>query len=139
MTPDQEMRELLSSAKTIAVVGMSDKPDRDSHQIGAFLLQKGYRVIPVNPSVTEVLGQRSYPSLKDIPSDVHVDIVDVFRKHDAVPGIVEEVLARTPLPRAVWLQLGVKDDASGEKVRSRGVQFYQDLCIMVQHKRLLRP
>lgn len=136
---DGKMRNLLSTARTIAVVGMSDKPERDSHQIGRFLMERGYRVVPVNPAVQEVLGQRAYPSLKDIPPDVTVDIVDVFRKNEAVPGIVEEALSRAPLPKAVWLQLGVRDDASAAKVEARGVEFYQDLCIMVQHRRLLRP
>jgi uncharacterized protein len=135
---DERMRTLLGSARTIAVVGMSDKPERDSHQIGAYLMAKGYRVVPVNPAVKEVLGQTSYPSLREIPPEVHIDIVDVFRKSDAVPGIVEEVLALPRPPKAVWLQLGVKDDPSGEKVRERGIEFYQDLCIMVQHRRLFR-
>ena len=136
---DGRMRELLGSAKTIAVVGMSDKPDRDSNEVGRFLMTKGYRVVPVNPAVKEVLGQKAYASLKDIPSDLHVDIVDVFRKSEAVPGVVEEALTLSPPPRAVWLQLGVRDDASGEKVRQKGIEFYQDLCIMVQHRRLFRP
>ncbi len=136
---DGRMRELLQSAKTIAVVGMSDKPDRDSNEVGRFLMTKGYRVVPVNPAVKEVLGQKAYASLKDLPSDLHVDIVDVFRKSEAVPGVVEEALTLSPPPRAVWLQLGVRDDASGEKVRQKGIEFYQDLCIMVQHRRLFRP
>ncbi|MDE1821682.1 MAG: CoA-binding protein [Euryarchaeota archaeon] len=139
MMGDEQMRELLRSARTIAVVGMSDKPERDSHEVGKFLMSKGYRVVPVNPSVPEVLGARSYPSLREIPPDVHVDIVDVFRKSEAVPGVVEEALSRTPLPKAVWLQLGVKDDPSRGKVEGKGIQYYQDLCIMVQHRRLFRP
>lgn len=132
------MRELLRSSRTIAVVGMSDKPDRDSNQVGRFLMEKGYRVIPVNPAVSEVYGLRSYPSLKEVPPDVTVDIVDVFRRSEAVPDIVEEALSRSPPPKAVWLQLGVRDDPSGTKVEARGVGFAQDLCIMVQHRRLLR-
>ncbi len=132
------MRELLRTSKTIAVVGMSDKPDRDSNEVGRFLMEKGYRVVPVNPAVSEVYGQRSYPSLKEIPSDVKVDIVDVFRKSEAVPGIVEEALSRSPPPKAVWLQLGVRDDPSGPKVEARGVGFVQDLCIMVRHRQLFR-
>ena len=135
---DTTLRALLQEARTIAVVGMSDKPERDSHQVGAYLMEKGYRVVPVNPMVPEILGQRSYPSLKEVPPEVRVDIVDVFRKSDAVPGVVQEALARAPLPRAGWLQLGVKNDTAGEEVRARGVGFYQDLCIMVQHRRLLR-
>lgn len=133
---DRRLRELLTGARTIAVVGLSEKPDRDSHRIAVYLKSKGYRVVPVNPAVQEVLGEVSYPSLREVPIDVRIDLVDVFRKSDAVRGIVEEALARRPLPRAVWLQLGVVDDASGAKVRASGVAFYQDLCIMVEHRRL---
>jgi uncharacterized protein len=137
MMADEPMRRLFASVKTIAVVGMSEKPERDSHQVGAYLQGVGYRIVPVNPTVSEVLRLRSYPSLRDIPSDVHIDLVDVFRHSDAVPGIVDEALARQPLPKAVWLQLGVKDDASGERLRGAGVGFVQDSCIRVQHRRLL--
>ncbi len=133
---DPSLRSLLTESRTIAVVGLSDKPDRDSNVVGAYLLAKGYRVIPVNPAVPEVLGQRSYPSLKDIPASVHVDIVDVFRKSEAVPEIVAEALALPHPPRAVWLQLTVRDDVSGAKVRARGIAFVQDSCIKVQHQRL---
>lgn len=131
------MRDLLQGTQTIVVVGMSDKPERDSHAVGAYLLGKGYRVIPVNPSVTEILGQRSYASLQDIPADTVIDIVDVFRKSEAVPEILDEVLSRPTLPKALWLQIGVRDEASKERARSKNLTFIQDACIMVQHRRLL--
>jgi hypothetical protein len=133
---DSQVRDLLHRAKTIAVVGMSDKPERDSYAVGAYLLGKGYRVIPVNPSVTEILGQRSYPSLQDIPAETAIDIVDVFRKSEAVPAILDEVLSRPSLPKAIWLQIGVRDEASKERARSKNLTFIQDTCIMVQHRRL---
>lgn len=135
---DLALRELLVGSKTIAVVGMSDKPERDSNQVGAFLMEMGYEVIPINPAVSEILGRKSYPSLKALPPGTKVDIIDVFRKSDAVPAIVDEVLSISPQPKAVWLQLGVISDESGQRVRSKGIGFVQDLCIMVQHKRLIR-
>jgi predicted CoA-binding protein len=136
MEDSKAVRTLLESAKTIAVVGMSDKPDRDSNEVGRYLKSQGYRVIPVNPSVPEVLGERSYPSLQAIPSDVQIDIVDVFRKSDAVPGIVNDLLQRTPLPKALWLQLGVTDAPSGAKARQHGVLFIENQCIMIRHRAL---
>ncbi|HZY69859.1 MAG TPA: CoA-binding protein [Thermoplasmata archaeon] len=134
---DESMRALLTRARTIAVVGLSDKPDRDSYTVAEYLQQQGYRIIPVNPMVTEVLGERSYPSIHEIPPDVKIDIVDVFRRSDQVPPIVDEALARGV--GALWLQLGVQNDAAAEKARARGVLIYQDICIRVQHRRLRVP
>ncbi len=136
MEDPETIRSLLKNSKTIAIVGLSDKPDRDSNEVGRYLKSHGYRVIPVNPSVPEVLGERSYPSLQAIPSEVQIDIVDVFRKSDAVPGIVKDLLQRTPLPKALWLQLGVTDAPSGAMVRQHGVSFIEDQCIMVRHRAL---
>lgn len=135
--PDDAMRALLTRARTIAVVGLSDKPDRDSYGIAEFLQQQGYRIVPVNPMVSEVLGERSYPSLGEIPPDVRIDIVDVFRRSEQVPPIVDEAIARGV--GAIWLQLGVRNDAAAEKARGRGVPILQDTCIRVQHRRLGIP
>lgn len=136
MSDREQVRSLLHSAKTIAIVGLSDRPDRDSNEVARYLQARGFRVIPVNPSVPEILGERSYPSLRDIPSDVRVDIVDVFRKSEAVPGIVEDLLHLHPLPTALWLQLGVSDTSAGAKVRERGMIYIENECIMVQHRSL---
>ena len=133
------MRDLLRRATTIAVVGLSDKPERDSNEVGRYLKEKGYRVVPVNPALREVLGETSYPSLSEIPADVVVDIVDVFRKSEAVPPIVEEALRRRPRPRAIWLQLGVRHPEAAHQAEAAGVPVVQDLCIMQQHRRLLPP
>lgn len=133
---DRLVRELFESAKTIAVVGMSDKPERDSHAVGAYLLQHGYQVIPINPSVGEILGQECYPTLQDVPPGTVIDIVDVFRKSEAVPEIVRGALSLPALPKAIWLQLGVRDDASRETALAKHVTYIQDTCIMVQHRRL---
>jgi|HubBroStandDraft_2_1064218.scaffolds.fasta_scaffold81776_2 uncharacterized protein len=134
---DARMREILTRAETVAVVGLSDKAERDSHQIAQYLQSVGYRVVPVNPVVPEVLGERSYPDLASVPSDVRVDIVDVFRRSEQVPPVVDEAIARK-VP-VVWLQLGVAHPEAAAKARAVGLVCYEDLCIMVQHKRLKIP
>ncbi len=134
---DAEMRELLTMARTIAVVGLSDKPERDSNEVARYLLSQGYRVIPVNPTLSEVLGQHSYPSLTDIPAENRLDIVDIFRRSDLVYPVVEESLRRGV--GAIWLQLGVENEAAAQLALSRGIAVYQNICIMQQHRRLHIP
>jgi predicted CoA-binding protein len=131
---DAELRGVLSSARTIAVVGLSDKPDRDSNEVARYLQSQGYRIVPVNPMLTEVLGEKAYPSLASIPPEVKVDIVDVFRRSDQVPPIVDEAIARGD--RVVWMQLGVENAAAAAKARAAGMTVFENLCIMVQHRRL---
>jgi hypothetical protein len=131
---DAELREVLGRARTIAVVGLSDKPDRDSNEVARYLQSQGYRVVPVNPVLTEVLGEKSYPSLSAIPPDTKVDIVDVFRRSDQVPPIVDEAIARGD--PVVWMQLGVEHPAAAAKARAAGLTVFENLCIMVQHRRL---
>jgi uncharacterized protein len=135
--PDAQMRDILASARTIAVVGLSDKPERDSHRIAAYLKSQGYRIVPVNPMVPEVLGERSFPSIAAIPPDVRIDIVDVFRRSEQVPPVVDDAIARhAPV---VWMQLGVRNEEAASKAREAGAVVYEDLCIMVQHRRLRIP
>ncbi|HTT46181.1 MAG TPA: CoA-binding protein [Thermoplasmata archaeon] len=134
---DPELREILGRARTIAVVGLSDKPERDSNEIARYLQSQGYRVVPVNPMLTEVLGEKAYPSLAAIPPDVKVDIVDVFRRSDQVPPIVDEAIARGD--RVIWMQLGVEHPEAAAKARAAGITVLENLCIMVQHRRLRIP
>ncbi len=135
MTPtDGELRSVLERARTIAVVGLSDKPDRDSNQIARYLQSQGYRIVPVNPMVREVLGERSYPSVAEIPHELRVDIVDGFRKSDQVPPVVDEAIARH-VP-TVWMQLGVENAEAASRGRQAGLTVFENLCIMVQHRRL---
>ncbi len=129
------MRRLLEEARTIAVVGLSDKPERDSNEVARYLQGVGYRIVPVNPLLREVLGERSYPSVTAIPADVRIDIVDIFRRSDQVPPIVEEAIAR-PEVRAVWMQLGVAHPEAAERARAAGRLVVENLCIMQQHRRL---
>ena len=134
---DAATRDLLTRARTIAVVGLSDNPERDSHRIARFLQGQGYRVVPVNPKLTHVLGERAYPSLTAIPPELTVDIVDIFRRSEEVEPVVDDALRRGV--GAVWMQLGVSNEAAAAKVRARGLPVYQDRCIMVEHRRLRVP
>lgn len=131
---DREIKELLASARTIAVVGLSDKPQRDSYRVAAYLKEQGYRIIPVNPTLKEaVLGERAYSDLSAVP--VPVDIVNIFRRSEEVPGVVAAALAGNP-PRAVWMQLGIVNEDAAAAAASRGVTVVMDRCIMVEHRRL---
>jgi len=131
---DPELRDVLGRATTIAVVGLSDKPERDSNEVARYLQSQGYRIVPVNPMLTEVLGERAYPSLAAIPADIRVDVADVFRRSDQVPPVVDEAIARgVPV---VWMQLGVENAEAAAKARAAGLTVFENLCIMVQHRRL---
>jgi uncharacterized protein len=131
---DEATRIMLSRARGIAVVGLSDRPDRDSNSVARYLLNQGYDVIPVNPNLPEALGRRSYPSLRDVPADRRIDIVDIFRRSDQVGPAVDDAIARgVPV---VWMQLGVRNEVAAEAAQARGLRVYQDLCIMQEHRRL---
>lgn len=121
--------ELLNRAKTIAVVGLSDNPMRPSYEVSQYMQRHGYRIIPVNPTVQTALGEKSYPTLSDVPEKI--DIVDVFRRPSAVPDIVDEVI-RLKLP-ALWLQETVVHEEAAEKARKAGVFVVMDRCILKEH------
>jgi predicted CoA-binding protein len=125
----QEIREILKSAKVIAVVGLSDKPDRDSHRVAAYLQAVGYRIIPVNPAVKEVLGEKAYASLREVPEKI--DVVDVFRRADAVPGIVEDAIAVGA--KVVWMQEGIVHNAAAERARAAGLAVVMNRCALKEH------
>ncbi|BEQ15888.1 CoA-binding protein [Desulfoferula mesophila] len=130
---DQEVKELLGQVKRIAVVGLSDKPTRDSYRVARYLQDHGYEVIPVNPMAQEILGQRSYPDLASVPGPV--DLVDVFRRSDAVPEIAEAAVKIKP--KALWMQLDVQSQKSADLARRHGIMVVQDACLKVEHHRLL--
>lgn len=134
---DAALRSIISSARTIAVVGLSDKPERDSNEVARYLQSQGYRIVPVNPMLTEVLGERAYPSLSSIPAEIHIDIVDIFRRSDQVPPIVDEAIERGV--KVVWMQLGVENSAAAATATARGLAVVENLCIMQQHRRLHLP
>jgi predicted CoA-binding protein len=122
---DQRIEAILSGSRTIAVVGISDKPDRPSHQVAKYLKDRGYRVIPVNPLVTEVLGEKAYKSLGEIPE--RVDLVDVFRKSADVPPIAEEAVRIGA--RFFWMQEGVENDRAREILEAAGIPCVMDRCV----------
>ena len=126
-----EIKQLLAKTKTIAVVGLSDKADRDSHRVAAYMQQQGYRIIPVNPAIQETLGEKAYATLKEVP--VAVDMVDVFRKADAVPAIVADAIAIKA--QSVWLQEGIVHNAAAEAARTAGLAVVQNKCLLKEHLR----
>lgn len=126
-----EIDALLKESKTVAVVGISDKPDRDSHRVAAYLQQAGYTIIPVNPAVTEVLGQKAYPSLKEVPNPI--DIVDIFRKPEAVPEVVADAIAVKA--RAIWMQEGIAHNAAADQARAAGMKVVMNKCMLREHRR----
>jgi len=121
--------KILASARTIAVVGLSPDPRRPSHGVARYLQRAGYRIIPVNPNVDAVLGERAYPSLRQIPQPV--DVVEVFRRSEFVGPIVDDAIAIKA--SAVWLQDGVVDEAAAERARASGLDVVMDDCMMRRH------
>jgi predicted CoA-binding protein len=135
ITDDPEaIRRLLLGVKTIAMPGCSPKPDRDSNQIAAFLIGKGYDVIPVNPAVPEILGRKSFPDLKSIGRKV--DLVNVFRSPEHVPPIADEAIAVKA--EGLWLQSGIAHDAAAKKASDAGLYVVQDRCIRTLWQVLVR-
>jgi len=122
--------ELLSRVKTIAVVGLSDSPMRPSHGVSAYMQAQGYRIIPVNPQIEEALGERSYPSLLDVPEKI--DLVDVFRRPEHVDQIVDQAI-QLKIP-AIWLQEDVVNEPAAERARKAGMFVVMDRCILKEHR-----
>ncbi|MEM1170365.1 MAG: CoA-binding protein [Cyanobacteria bacterium P01_H01_bin.35] len=132
-TNDCLKRDILTNSQIIAVVGHSDKPDRTSYQIAQFLREVGYKVYPVNPIVKEIDGQPTYATLQDIPEPV--DIVNIFRRSEYLPEIVEAAIAIQA--KSIWTQLGVRDWQSANKALDAGLNIAMDVCIKVEYLRLL--
>lgn len=134
MQQSDPIYELLSRAKTIAVVGLSKSPMRPSHGVSAYMQAAGYRIIPVNPQITEALGEKSYSSLLDLPLEVaeKVDLVDVFRRPEYVDEIVEQAI-RLKIP-AIWLQEDVVNEPAAEKARKAGIFVVMDRCVLKEHR-----
>ena len=133
-TTAEDIRTVLETTSTWAVVGCSDNPSRDSHRVAAQLQRWGYRVLPVNPTLDEVLGERCWPSLADIPADEGVDVVDVFRRSDQAGAHVDEAIAMGA--SAVWLQLGVVDEAAAARALDAGLTVVMDRCPLIERPRL---
>jgi len=134
LQPSDPIYELLARAKTIAVVGLSDSPMRPSHGVSAYMQAAGYKIIPVNPQITEALGEMAYPSLLEVPLDVaaKIDLVDVFRRPEYVDEIVEQAI-QLKIP-ALWLQEGVINLPAAEKARKAGIYVVMDRCVLKEHR-----
>lgn len=133
--PDDQIKALLTQAQTIAVVGASSKEDRPSHGVMRKLLAVGYRVVPVNPSESVVLGQKAYPSLADVPSPI--DIVDVFRRAEDTPPIADQAVAVRA--KALWLQSGISNEQAAARAKAGGLTVVMDACLGAMHSLLRVP
>ena len=138
-----KIREILSTCKTIAVVGLSREPDKESYIVSAYMQKHGFRIIPVNPFADEVLCEKSYKSLIDVPVKLqkNIDIVDIFRKADDVPPVVEQALKlkeKHGKPCVVWMQLGIVNEQAAKTARKAGLTVVMDKCVMKEHKRLFK-
>ncbi|MFC4735735.1 CoA-binding protein [Bacillus daqingensis] len=134
MLNQEQKRELLEKAKVIAVVGLSDKPHRTSYQVSEAMQKAGYKIIPVNPTIENALGERALTSIKELPADV--DLVNVFRRSEYLPELADEFL-QTSIP-VFWAQLGVFDRKTAEKLEENGKQVVMDSCIKVDHALLVK-
>lgn len=128
---DEEIKGILENNRTIAVVGLSTDPDKDSYRVARYLQEHGYHIVPVNPKTDEILGQKCYPNLAEIPFSV--DIVDVFRKIEAIPAIVDEAIAIGA--KVVWMQLGLAENRSAHKAMTAGLQVVMNKCLKIEHSR----
>jgi predicted CoA-binding protein len=133
---DEEIKDTLRNLKTIAVVGISPKEDRPSYIVASYLKSKGYRIIPVRPDGDEILGEKVYHSLSEIPKEIAVDVVDIFRKPEDVPPIVEEAIHRGA--KVIWMQEGIIHQEAGEKAEKAGLKVVMDRCMKKEHQRLLK-
>jgi predicted CoA-binding protein len=128
---DVDLKSILSNAKTVAIVEMSTKKDNPSHNVAKYLQEHGFRLFAVNPNCDEVLGEKCYPDLKSIPEDV--DVVDIFRRPDAIGAIVEEAIEIKA--GTVWMQLGLQDEDAAQKARCAGLNVVMNRCMKMEHSR----
>jgi predicted CoA-binding protein len=135
----EEMEEILNHAKVIAIVGLSSEPDKPSFEVAAYLKQHSYQIIPVNPFVDKVLGEKSFKNLLEIPLNTQkiIDVVNIFRRPDTVPLIVDQAIKLKSLhgkPNAIWMQIGVVNEQAAQTARKAGLTVIMDKCIMKQHR-----
>lgn len=130
---DEKIREILTQTTTIAVVGLSPNPSRASYSVANYLKNKNYRIIPVNPKQPEVLGEKSYPNLSDIPEKI--DLVDIFRRPEHIPPIVDEAIEIKA--KVIWMQSGIINHEAAQKAKEAGLEVVMDRCMYVEHCRLM--
>jgi predicted CoA-binding protein len=131
---DEELKYTLSSCKTVVIVGISPKEDRPSYRVASYLKSKGYRIIPVRPNSESILGEKTYHSLLEIPKEIEIDVVDIFRRSEDVPSVVEEAIRRGT--KVVWMQEGIFHDEACAKAEKAGLKVVMDRCIKKEHQRL---
>ena len=141
MSVDERLITRILGASTIAVVGLSKDPAKPSHDVASYLQSHGYRIVPINPTIAEVLGEKAYKSLLDLPEELkrQIDVVDIFRRAEDVPPIVEEAIElRTNYghPAAVWMQLGIVNEDAAKRARAAGLDVIMDRCMKIEHSRL---
>lgn len=132
---NKELKEILLSAKTIASVGVSSSDEKESYHIVAYLQEQGYRIIPVNPTAKEILGEKAYASLSEIPDKV--DLVQLFRKSEDVPPYVDEAIRIGA--KVVWMQVGIENEGAATKARAAGLQVVMNACMRITHRTLIGP
>ena len=133
---DDMILDILKKTKNIAVVGLSPNESRPSHRVAAYLKSVGYKIIPVRPLVSEVLGERAYKSLEDIPPDVKIDMVDIFKRVDEVSEIVREAIARGGI-KTIWMQEGIVNEDAAREAQQAGMTVVMDRCTYKEHKRMM--
>ena len=136
VAPQQEIVEILKGHNNVAIVGISTKPDRDSHNVARYLMDQGYNIIPVNPTIQEFYGIKAYPSLKDIPEEVSVEVIDIFRKPEAVPEIVEEGITRGA--KVIWMQEGIINNAAAQRAKDAGLRVVMNSCMLKEHRKMVQ-
>ena len=134
-TQADDMAHLLAECRTVAVVGLSPKPHRDSFAVSQYMQAHGWRIVPINPNASSILGETAYPSLTEAARHHRIELVNVFRNSEEVPPVVDEAIAIGA--QGVWLQMGVVNDMAAEKARGAGMRVVQDRCLMVEHRRAL--
>ncbi len=132
---DEELKAILQRYRRVAVVGLSDKPSRPSYGVAAYLLRAGYEIVPVNPTIEATLGRRAVDSVREVPPPV--EIVDVFRRPEDVPPVVDDAIAAGA--KVLWLQEGIVNEAAAERARQAGLVVVQDRCMAKEHRRLVAP
>jgi len=122
--------------KNIAVVGLSDNPDKASHRVARYLQKNGFKILPVNPTVESVLGEKSYPDISSIPETVQIDVVDIFRRAEAVKPFVEQAIARGGI-KVVWMQEGIVNEEAASLAREKGIEVIMDKCMLKEHQKIV--
>ena len=133
MMSDETIPRILTGFRRVAVVGMSKNPEKEAHQVPMYLLRHGYKIIPVNPTTTEIAGLKSYPNLSSVPEDY--DIVEIFRPSEDVPPIVDEAI-RTGKAKVIWMQSGIENPEAAKRAEAAGLIVVQDRCMRTEHRRL---